>query len=84
METELFGLSTCPHTSDLREWLIADARAFVEYDVEHDSAAKQRLLALTGGGRSVPVLVEDGHVVRVGWLGRSCTISAGTPPGLRS
>ncbi len=46
----------------------------MEYDVEADPAARERLLQLTGGVRTVPVLVEDGRVVEVGWQGRGCTI----------
>lgn len=52
------------------EWRGLD---FVEYDVEADAAARDRLLALTGGQRSVPVLVENGRIVKVGWNGRVCT-----------
>ena len=83
MTTELFGLSTCPYTSEMRDWLEADARSFIEHDVEQDPVACQRLLRLTGGRRTVPVLVESGRVVRVGWLGRGCVISLGSAPDLR-
>jgi hypothetical protein len=44
----------------------------VEYDVEADAAARARLHALAGSQRTVPVLVEDGKVVQVGWQGRGC------------
>ena len=35
-----------------------------------------RMRALTGGQRTVPVLVEDGKVVQIGWQGRGCVIQA--------
>jgi len=87
MRTELFGLSTCPYTADMRQWLIADDRVFVEYDVERDAAARVRFFELAGGKRTVPLLVEDGRVVRIGWFGRGCAIGVagetGTPAGVR-
>ena len=72
---ELFGAGTCPHTREMREWLDFRGKDFVEYDVEADVAARRRLRALTGGQRTVPVLVQDDEVVQVGWLGRGCVIT---------
>jgi glutaredoxin len=74
MRTELFGLSTCPYTADMRQWLIAEDRDFVEFDVELNALAKTRFLELSGGKCTVPVLVEDGRVVRTGWMGRGCAV----------
>ncbi|HEY7634630.1 MAG TPA: Uxx-star family glutaredoxin-like (seleno)protein [Gemmatimonadales bacterium] len=71
---ELYGTSTCPYTRDLREWLEMRRATFVEYDVERDPAARERLRAVAGSQRTVPVLVEDGAVVQVGWEGRGCAI----------
>jgi mycoredoxin len=71
---ELFGTSTCPYTQEMREWLEWRRSQFVEYDVEEDLAARDRLLALTHGQSSVPVLVSDGKVVQVGWHGRACVV----------
>jgi glutaredoxin 3 len=70
---ELFGASGCPYTGELREHLIWNGVAFVEYDVEADADARARLLALTGQA-AVPVLVEHGGVKEVGWRGRSCFV----------
>ena len=71
---ELFGTATCPYTRDLREWLEMRGTEFDEYDVEADPAARERMRALAAGERTVPVLVEDGRVVQVGWQGRGCTV----------
>lgn len=71
---ELYGTSACPYTRDLREWLEARRVTFMEYDVETDAAARERLRALAAGQRTVPVLVEDGRVAQVGWQGRGCAI----------
>jgi glutaredoxin 3 len=71
---ELFGTSTCPYTRDMREWLELRRAEFAEYDVESDPAARQRLRDIAGPQRTVPVLVEHGKVVQVGWQGRGCTV----------
>jgi glutaredoxin len=73
---ELFGTARCPYTQEMREWLEWKRSDFVEYDVETDSAARQRMAVLAAGQRSVPVLVEDGRVLQVGWQGRSCMVDA--------
>ena len=73
---ELFGSARCPHTQEMREWLEWQRKDFVEYDVDADAAARRRLRELSGGQRSVPVLVENNKVIRVGWEGRTCVIEA--------
>jgi glutaredoxin 3 len=72
---ELFGTAGCPHTSEMRDWLEWKQSDFVEYDVEADSAARARMREVAGGQRTVPVLVEDGKVVQVGWQGHGCIVN---------
>lgn len=74
---ELYGSSRSQYTQELRDWLDWTGRDFREYDVESDPDANARMIALSDGGRSVPVLVEEGRVVQVGWQGRGCVVSAG-------
>lgn len=71
---ELFGTARCPYTEEMREWLELRGRDFVEYDVEQDRAARERMRALAQQTRTVPLLVEDDKVVQVGWQGRGCTV----------
>jgi len=71
---ELYGTARCPHTGEMREWLEWKRSDFVEYDVEADPAARRRMRELPGGQRNVPLLIEDGKVVQVGWQGRSCIV----------
>ncbi|MGA7403142.1 MAG: glutaredoxin domain-containing protein [Candidatus Sulfotelmatobacter sp.] len=71
---ELFGTARCPHTQEMREWLQWKGSEFVEYDVELDPAARQRMREVAVGQRSVPLLVEDDKVVQIGWQGRSCFV----------
>ena len=74
---ELYGTASCPYTLEMREWLEFQGRDFVEYDVEVDPEALRRMHAVTGGQRTVPVLIEDGKVKQVGWQGRGCIVAAG-------
>lgn len=73
---ELFGSSGCPYTQEMREWLEFSRREFVEFDVEADSIALTRLRQTTGQ-RTVPVLLEDGKVIQIGWQGRGCVVGTG-------
>jgi glutaredoxin len=72
---ELFGASSCPYTREMREWLEWKGCEFDEYDVEADSTAYARMIAISGGQRTVPVLVEDGRVTQIGWQGRGCAVA---------
>ncbi|GAC1659384.1 MAG: hypothetical protein NVS4B3_27680 [Gemmatimonadaceae bacterium] len=71
----LYGAGGCPYTAELREHLLWEAKTFVEYDVEADQAALRRMLELTAGQRTVPVLVEGGRVAQIGWRGRGCVVA---------
>ena len=73
---ELFGTASCPYTSEMREWLEWKNREFVEYDLDSDSGARERLYQLTQPPFTVPLLVEDGKVIQVGWQGRGCVVNA--------
>lgn len=74
---ELYGTTSCPYTAELREDLEFRGRDFVEYDVERDADALRRMTALAGatGAAAVPVLIEDGRVLQVGYNGRSCYVA---------
>lgn len=74
---ELYGTASCPYTLEMREWLEWKGLDFDEYDVDRDPEAFSRMCAATGGDRTVPVLIEDGKVTRVGWQGRGCIAGGG-------
>jgi glutaredoxin 3 len=59
----------------MREWLEWKGLNYVEYDVDADPEARRRMLAISGGQRTVPVLAEDGDVTQIGWQGRGCVVS---------
>jgi glutaredoxin len=72
---ELFGSSGCPYTQEMREWLEFSRREFVEFDVEADGDAFLRMREASGQ-RTVPVLIENGKVLQIGWQGRGCVVGA--------
>jgi glutaredoxin len=72
---ELYGTAGCPHTQEMREWLEWKGKEFVEFDVERDREARDRMHALAQAPYTVPMLVEDGRVIQVGWQGRGCVVS---------
>jgi glutaredoxin len=74
---ELYGTAGCPYTRELRESLEWSRREFLEYDIDADPEARKRLHSFNENLRTVPVLVEDGKVIQVGWQGRGCVIGRG-------
>ncbi|HEY3675800.1 MAG TPA: glutaredoxin [Candidatus Tumulicola sp.] len=76
---ELYGSSSCPYTTEVREQLEWDKREYVEYDVDGDADARARLHRLTPVA-AVPTLVENGAVVAIGSQGRSCAIGSASRP----
>jgi glutaredoxin len=75
-DVELYGSRVCEHTDEMRGWLELRGVEFVEYDVEADRQALARLASLVKRPIMVPVLVENGQVVQVGWQGRGCFVGA--------
>src|SRR5215216_5796157 len=63
-----------PYSASAREDLEWRGVDFVEYDVEKDREAYERMLELTGGNRTVPVIVEEDKPVRIGWMGQGCFV----------
>ncbi len=73
MTVELYTASGCPYSEAAREDLEWRGVEFTEYDVERDEEARERMIGLTGA-RTVPVIVEEGKPVQVGWIGQGCFI----------
>lgn len=74
MRVQLYTTASCPHSEAAREDLEWRGVDFVEYDVEKNAEARERMLELTGGNRTVPVIVEEGKPVQVGWMGGGCFV----------
>jgi glutaredoxin len=75
---ELYGTASCPYTQELRESLEWSRRDFLEYDIEADPEARMRLRSFDSSLHTVPVLVEDGKVIQIGWQGHGCVVAWGS------
>lgn len=73
---ELYGTKGCPYTQEMREWLEWKGSPYKEYDIEDDREALQRIRAFAVPPFNVPILVQDGKIVQIGWQGRSCVVNA--------
>ena len=71
---ELYTAAGCEFSEAAREDLVWRGVEFVEYDVENDAGARERMLGITGGNRTVPVIVERGKPAQIGWMGRGCVV----------
>jgi glutaredoxin len=73
-DLELFGTPRCPYTSEMREWLEWKGSEFTEYDFDTDKEACDRMRRLSQPPYTVPLLVQDGKIVQIGWQGRGCVV----------
>jgi glutaredoxin len=71
---EIYGSAHCPYTKEMHDWLEWLGHDVIEYDVERDRAARERMRSISVDLHTVPVLVEEGRVVQIGWQGRGCTV----------
>ena len=78
MRLEIYGTASCPYTRELRESLEWTRRDFVEYDIDADPDARRRLRSFDSSLSTIPVLIEDGKVIQVGWQGRGCVLGWGS------
>ncbi|MBA3948839.1 MAG: glutaredoxin family protein [Acidobacteria bacterium] len=58
----IYGKDSCPYTADALASHKARGAAVEYVNVTRDAAGMERMLALTGGQRRVPVIVEGGQV----------------------
>ena len=73
-QIELYSSAGCPYSEAAREDLEWRGVEFVEFDVENDARARERMLEITGGNRTAPVVVGEDCSVQVGWQGRGCVV----------
>ena len=67
---ELYTTAGCPYSTAAREDLEWRGIDFVEYDMERDREAYERMLDLTDGDRTVPMIIGEGKHAQVGWRGQ--------------
>ena len=62
MSVVIYGKDSCPYTADAVSSYKARGVPFEYVNVKRDAAALERMLALSGGKRRVPVIVDEGEV----------------------
>lgn len=62
MPIVIYGKDSCPYTADAVASHKAKGADVAYVNVTRDAAGMERMLALTGGQRRVPVIVEGGQV----------------------
>ena len=65
----IFGKENCPYTQRARQDYAARKVPFEYVDVKKNRADMDRMLELSGGVRRVPVIVEEGGKVTIGFGG---------------
>jgi len=59
---EIYGKDTCGYTSAARADYAARGRQVTYFNVRQDPEAMKRFLALSGGDRRVPLIVDRGRI----------------------
>jgi glutaredoxin len=67
-EITIFTKPGCPFCAAAKEDYRRRGVSFTEYDVLADKEARERMLALNGGKRAVPTILEGGRV-KIGFNG---------------
>jgi glutaredoxin 3 len=65
----IYGKENCPYTQRAREDYAARNVEFQYVDVKKNRADMDRMLELAGGIRRVPVIVDEGGKVTIGFGG---------------
>jgi len=64
---ELYTKPGCPYCAQAMAHYRRVGTPFSEHDAQNDSAAKARMLELSGGDPTVPCIVVDGRYRQSGW-----------------
>lgn len=62
-KVKIYTTSTCHYCHQLKEYLGEQGVSFDAYDVGQDKAAFEEMKKVTGGARSVPVIVVGEKVI---------------------
>lgn len=60
----------CPHCAKAKDWYNAEGIAFTEKNAQDNREFRQEMFAFSNNDPTVPVIVEDGKLKQIGWLGR--------------
>ena len=60
----------CPFCAKAREHYTSADIPFEERNAQDNPRFRKEMLAITGGDRTVPVIVDQGQLKQIGWEGR--------------
>jgi glutaredoxin 3 len=60
----------CPYCAKAREYYTERGIPFEDRNAQDNPVYRREMLEITGGDRTVPVIVEDGKLKQIGWEGR--------------
>ena len=62
-KVEIYVWNTCPYCARALALLKSKNVEFTKYDITGDDAARQKMIARTGGPKSVPqIFIDDKHI----------------------
>jgi len=62
-KVEVYFWTTCPYCKRARALLDAKGVEYIPYDITGDDAGRQKMIARTGGPKSVPqIFIDDKHI----------------------
>jgi glutaredoxin len=70
MSVIIYTKPGCPYCAKAREHYTQHKIAFEDRNAQENPKYRAEMLALTGGDRTVPVIVENGKLKEIGWEGR--------------
>jgi len=60
----------CPHCAKAKDWYNAEGISFTEKNAQDNREYRKEMFAFSNNDPTVPVIVEDGKLKQIGWLGR--------------
>ncbi len=67
MSLVVYTKPNCPYCDKARAYYNENNIEFTEYDAQNSKEHQEKMLELSGGDLTVPVIVENGEYVQSGW-----------------
>lgn len=62
MDIKIYSTQTCPYCKMAKQYISSKGKAYTDYDIAQDEAARTQMVKLSGQ-MGVPVIVIDGKVI---------------------
>lgn len=70
MEVTIYTKPGCPYCEKAREFYTRQGIPFEDLNAQDNLDYRARMLAISNGDPTVPVIVENGKLKQIGWEGR--------------